>query len=87
MTTFNMAGPTKELHLSVIDQTLCRQYIQNLQIFPFPEISFAEAALQHLHARLSLTIQELPLLTGTVMVHDLSTGILKVTYRDPPCSD
>lgn len=48
---------------------------------------FAEAALQHLHARLSLTIQELPFLAGTVMVHDLSTGILKATYRDPPCSD
>jgi hypothetical protein len=79
----NMTSPTKELYLSVIDQTICRQYCRHLLVFPFPDPSLASDALRKLRTGLSLTIQKLPFLAGTLLVPDLSTGIMQGTYPDP----
>jgi hypothetical protein len=78
-----MTSPTKELYLSVIDQTICRQYCRHLLIFPLPNSSLANDALWQLRTGLPLTIQQLPFLAGTLLVPDVSTGIMQATYPDP----
>jgi BAHD acyltransferase len=57
---------TKELHLSVIDQTVYRQNIRHLLIFPFPDISYADDALHAVRAGLSLALHHYPFLAGTI---------------------
>jgi BAHD acyltransferase len=73
---------TKELHLSVIDQTVYRQYIKHLLIFPFPDISYADDVLHALRGGLSLALHHYPFLAGTLKA-DPSTGKLKASYPDP----
>ncbi|KAF2820870.1 hypothetical protein CC86DRAFT_386904 [Ophiobolus disseminans] len=70
---------TTELYLSIIDQTIGRRYIQHLHIFPFPNPEFGELALRALRAGLSLTIQQLPFLAGTLKA-DESTGSMQASY-------
>lgn len=78
-----MSTATKELHLSLMDQPIFRQYIRHLLIFPFPDNLYADNALYALRQRLSLTLQQHSFLARTVKVLDLTTGILKASYPDP----
>lgn len=78
-----MNSITKDLHLSAIDQSVYRQYVRHLHIFPFPDVSYADDALHALRTGLSSTLREYPFLAGTLKVPDLSTGLLKATCPDP----
>ncbi|KAF1918816.1 hypothetical protein BDU57DRAFT_440463, partial [Ampelomyces quisqualis] len=78
-----MSSNTKELYLSIIDQTVFRQYLRHLFIFPFKDISYAVDALHNLRTGLSRTLQQYPFLAGTVKVADASSGVLKATYPEP----
>lgn len=75
---------TKELHLSVIDRTMIRAYIKQLMIFPFPNSTHTDEALRNIRTGLSLTVQQLPFLAGTLVVDDLNIHNLKATYPEPP---
>jgi hypothetical protein len=74
---------TKELHLSIVDQTTFRQYIRSLYIFPFPEISRADDAIHALRTSLSLALRHYPHLAGALEVPDRTTGYLEAIYPNP----
>ncbi|KAF2246083.1 hypothetical protein BU26DRAFT_61650 [Trematosphaeria pertusa] len=78
--------PSKELHLSVIDQTILRVYVRHLLFFAFPDPSVAGEAILVLANGLQAAIAEYPFLAGTVGPADPRTGKLTARYEDPaPC--
>ncbi|KAF2278060.1 uncharacterized protein EI97DRAFT_282490 [Westerdykella ornata] len=72
------------LHLSVLDQNAARCYIQTLQIFPFPDDSQIQNAVDTLAKALRNTLTALPFLAGTIGPADAETGKLSLKY---PTSD
>jgi hypothetical protein len=82
-----MNSTTKDLHLSVVDQSVYRQYIRHLHIFPFPDFAYVDEALHALRTGLSSTLRQYPFLAGTLKVPDPSTGLLKATYPNPISPD
>ncbi|KAF2018106.1 hypothetical protein BU24DRAFT_343340 [Aaosphaeria arxii CBS 175.79] len=72
----------KSLHLSVADQSVARVYIQTLLLFPFPDDSQREAAVQSLERGLQQTLKDLPFFAGTVGPAHPQTGRITLTYPD-----
>lgn len=75
-----MSSTTKEFHLSIIDQTVFRQYLRHLFVFPFPDISYADDALHSLRTGLFRTLQQYPFLAGNVKT---TNGVLTAMYSEP----
>jgi hypothetical protein len=72
---------TKQLHLSVIDQTMYRSYIRIIMIFPFPDSNKIVLAQKALKTGLHATLTHWPYLAGTIGPVD-QAGNLLVTYSD-----
>ncbi|ORY05574.1 transferase family-domain-containing protein [Clohesyomyces aquaticus] len=71
-----------KLHLSIADQLAVRAYIRNLLIFPFPDMSQAEDAVNALREGFQTTVDQLPYLAGTLGPVDPESGRLTLRY---PC--
>lgn len=82
-----MTSTVKEIHLSVLDQSIYRQYEKNLVIFPFEDISNADAAIKALRTGLSSAFYQLPFLAGTLKLSDPSPGLLRAFYSIPTRRD
>ncbi|KAF2022923.1 hypothetical protein EK21DRAFT_119251 [Setomelanomma holmii] len=72
----------EELKLFVIDQTIYRMYLRHLLVSPFPGESVANNALRALCTGLASTIQDYPVLAGTLQVPNPSTGIIKAKHPE-----
>ena len=72
----------RTLHLSVADQCVARVYIQTLSLFPFPDDSQRESAVQAIERGLQETLEILPFFAGTVGPADPHTGELSLTYQN-----
>ncbi|KAF2471714.1 trichothecene 3-O-acetyltransferas-like protein [Lindgomyces ingoldianus] len=68
------------LHLSLMDQSAVRAYIRNLLIFPFPDMSQAEDAVNTLREGFQATVAQLPYLAGTLGPVDPESGRLTLRY-------
>lgn len=70
----------KTLHLSVVDQIAIRSYSNLLLIFPFPDESQAEAAVQLLTQCFHATVRKFPFLAGTLGPAHRQSKKLSLTY-------
>ncbi|KAF2790997.1 hypothetical protein K505DRAFT_327196 [Melanomma pulvis-pyrius CBS 109.77] len=81
-----MTANSRDLHLSILDQTMLRQYVRNLLIFPFPDPSHTEAATNALRTGFSATLHQFPFLAGTIKQSDSPSTRLSLQYPEhiPP---
>ncbi|KAF1848113.1 uncharacterized protein K460DRAFT_403412 [Cucurbitaria berberidis CBS 394.84] len=82
-----MANAQVELYLSVLDQPHIRVYGRHFVFFSFPDLSYADAALNALRTGLSATLCRFPYLSGKIEVPNPSTGRLSLIYPNPILSD
>jgi hypothetical protein len=70
----------ENLHLSVLDQNGARVYNHTLLLFPFPNDSEIEIAIEALANGLQYTVAKLPFLAGKIYPPDPKTGRLSLRY-------
>ncbi|KAF2801487.1 uncharacterized protein BDZ99DRAFT_469669 [Mytilinidion resinicola] len=72
----------KNLHLSIIDQTMFRSYVRIVMIFPFPHADKRLNATGALKRGLQATITHWPYLAGTTGPVDEDTNTFSLNYSD-----
>ena len=82
-----MATTVKELHLTCLDQTVLRMYIRHLLVFPFPDPSYAEAAVNALRVGFTAVLADFPFLAGTILPSDSESRRITLKYPENVTSD
>lgn len=77
-----MLTNSKELYLSILDQTILRVYVRHLLIFPFPDPSHADTATDALQAGFAAVLHQIPFLAGTIEQLDPQSGRLALRYYE-----